>query len=166
MEPSYEFNYVVAELSLALAGFSGVIVGLGRSTAKSINRHDQFGLLHILLCSGFALIFSLLPVALPYAGLSVGSSHSIASALLACTMIFACAFWMSTALTTKPRHPVAFWSLSSLGLLIGFAMLISVAGFTNARNFFPVALLWHLLVGFVQFFYLLVSLWTDPQADA
>ena len=163
---NYEFNYLVAELSLALAGFSGVIVGLGRSGAGSIDLHDRFGLLHILLCSGFALIFSLLPVALSYVGLSVGSAHSIASATLACTMIFACAFWMSTARTTKPRHRVAFWSLASLGLLIGFAMLISVAGFANAQNFFPIALLWHLLVGFVQFFYFLISLSSAKQVDS
>lgn len=43
--------FTIAELSLALAGFSGVVVGL-RGRASDLPRQDTFGMLHILGSTG------------------------------------------------------------------------------------------------------------------
>ena len=159
LESESNFYLSIAQISLALAGFTGVVVGLNRAEAGSMTAQDRIGLIHIMLSSGAALVFSLLPFAIESLGFGIGTTQRVTETLLGTVALAASLYWAKASKSVKPRHPVPFWILLALGILIGAALLTTAIGAIDRLNFVPIALLWLLVVGFAQFFGFLVTLW-------
>lgn len=142
----------IAELSVALAGFSGVVVGLRAGRGGDPPRQNLFGLLHILASSGAAMVFSLLPATLHAAGLDERIAWTTTSALLGTTVVVAAVLWAFATRATKPRFPWVYWSFIASGIVLGLMLLVSTTGWrAHEGSLLPLVLLWLLLVGFAQF---------------
>lgn len=81
---SYE---VIAEIAVALAGFSGVAATLQRRAQHGFSERDRLALRQMLAWSGMALGFSLLPSALVAVGLSTEAALASCSGGLGLTML-------------------------------------------------------------------------------
>ena len=161
--PSNETLFTIAELSLALAGFSGLVVGLRGMQTGEIQSQDRIGLSHILLSSGAALVFSLLPPVLVAAGIDTATAWKASSLALAVVILCATAAVANSARRTPPRSPWVFWPLLVLGLGVGGGLgAVTLRPVSAGASLLPLALLWLLVVGFVQFAVFLVLLWWRP----
>lgn len=162
---SNEDLFIIAELSVALAGFSGVVVGLRRRTG-ALSRQDVFGMIHILTSSGTAMVFSLLPSVLQAAGVGGAAAWRTTSLALGLLVTVASLAWASAGRRTRPRYPVTFWGFVSTGLVVGISLLLTSSGlFEYAGSLVPLTLLWLLLVAFSQFVAFLAVLWAPPEPD-
>ena len=81
---SYE---VIAEIAIALAGFSGVTATLQRRAHDGLNERDRLALHQMLVWSGLALAFSLLPAALVDSGISLERTQAACSLGLGSLML-------------------------------------------------------------------------------
>ncbi len=156
-----EFHFAVAEIAIALAGFTGLVAGLS-GQERSGGAHDYHGLLNILISSGCALVFALLPTALVDAGMDVDSAMQISGLVLGVLMVGIIGFYTALARRVRPRHPWTFWSLLVVGLLISCGLVLGSAGVLDIRFYSP-QLLWLLAVGFAQFFSFLMLRWGRPR---
>ena len=146
-----DFQYIVAELSLALAGFSGVIVAITKQLGSSIHRADTLGLVYILLSSGTALIFSMAPFVLIAAGLEASLALDATGWLLAGVMVTVTLHAAYANKGERLRYPKVFWGLVVSGLLIAISHLVITTITDIPSSMYPLMLMWLLLVGFVQF---------------
>lgn len=142
----------IAEISVALAGFSAVVVGLRQTREGRWTRQDSFGVVHILASSGLAMVFSLLPLGLAAAGLSPSAAWTFTSFGLGLVVLVASLGWGLAARRTAPRYPVLFWGFVASGVALGVALILGASGWLAPQgSLLPLALLWLLLVAFTQF---------------
>lgn len=161
---SDDFLFTVAELSVALAGFSGVVIGIRGAREGALARQDLFGLLHILGSSGAAMTFSLLPSALGAAGVDPLQAGNVTSLLLGALVLVASIGWGISAGWTGPRYPVVFYSFVVAGVALGIGLLTTSIGIVSyAATLLPLVLLWLLLVAFAQFVTFLMLAWASPD---
>ena len=159
-----ETLFTIAELSVALAGFSGVVVGLRAGRTRDGARQDWLGLGHILASTGVAMTFSLLPSAVAAAGVDAAAGHAAIVLALGLVVVAATGSTMAATRRTRPRHPVRFWTLAIVGAALGVACLAEGAGFLAPhRAFLPLTLVWTLLVAFVQFVTFLSLSWAPEE---
>jgi len=157
---SEDVFFTIAELSVALAGFSGVVVGIRGTREGGLTRQDLFGLVHILASSGAAMVFSLFPFVLHAAGLGETASWLTTSLTLGALLLVTSAAWGLAARRTKPRVPFVFWAFVSSGVVLGAALLATASGMVGYDGtLLPIVLLWLLLVAFAQFVTFLASSW-------
>ena len=69
----------VAEFAIALAGFSGIVVGLRANGKHPLTHQDRFGLIHIIVSSLCALLFSLLPFVPHHLGARTSATWELSS---------------------------------------------------------------------------------------
>ncbi len=161
MDQTADFSFVVAEIAIALAGFSAVVMGLKLRTAE-FKDTDRWGLIYILLAGGSALFFSLLPHALSYSGLSPIIAQNITTASLATLFLTTTAWAANATRRTQPRYPFVFWILLVAMVLVGIALVVQLL-FLESINLTPFALLMLLVVAFSQFFTFLLDLWSGTS---
>jgi len=155
-----EFQYVIAELAMALAGFSGVVVGVKSSNQKSVDPQDRFGLVLILLTSGSAMLFSLAPLALQAAGLTGQAASNVSNAAVSLVVLSAASTIGIASIKTPPRYPFIFWPLLAVGGFLATSLLLkSVDMVDYAADFSALMLLYLLISGFAQFFSFLIMSW-------
>jgi len=159
-----DFQYVIAELAMALAGFSGVVVGVKSSSQKSVDRQDRFGLLLILLTSGCAMLFSLAPLALQASGMSAQNAGDLSNTLVSLVVLGACSVVGIASFKSSPRYPFTFWPLLIFGWVLAIALLVKSAGLIEyAADLSALMLLFLLTAGFAQFFSFLIMSWWKPE---
>ncbi len=154
--------FTIAELSVALAGFSGVVLGLRSARQGALSSHDRFGLMHILTGSGGAMLFALLPSALHAAGLEPELAERTATALLGAAFLVVAPIWGVLGRRTQPRFPMLFWSFVVSGALLGVALLVTSLWLPGPGTLLPLALMWLLGLAFAQFVVFLALLWSQP----
>jgi hypothetical protein len=151
--------FTIAELAVALAGFSGVVVGL-RGRAGGLSPQDRFGMVHILSSSGAAMLFSMLPFALHAAGLEEATAWRATTLALGLFVLVASTLWLLAGRRTAPRFPAIFWTFVASGVLLGATMLATASGAIEySGSLLPLALIWLLFVAFSQFVTFLSVLW-------
>ena len=92
---------VVAEISIALAGFAGVVVAFRQRELESLLPHEQFRLRYMLLGASAALFFALLPFVPHYLGLEASATWTLSSAALAFGLL---SLSLATYLEIKPHR--------------------------------------------------------------
>ncbi len=90
---------VIAEISIALAGFAGVVVAFRHRELESLLPHEQFRLRYMLLGASAALFFALLPFVPHYLGLEASATWTLSSAALALGLL---SLSLATYLEIKP----------------------------------------------------------------
>jgi hypothetical protein len=74
---------VIAEISIALAGFAGVVVAFRQRALEALPPHEQIRLRYMLLVSCEALLFALLPFVPHYLRLGASTTWTLSSGALA-----------------------------------------------------------------------------------
>ena len=152
--------FALAEVAIALAGFSAIVVVLKRSDQGTwtLAAADRFhGMIIHAIC---AVVFSLLPVVVNVMVQDVATTLHVVCALLGAQMIAHCIGVMRFA-TTDQR---TVWFLS-LGLVIGLLQFAVFIDWGVLREFeiYTVGVIWHILQAGVLF---VMLIWIPKSAIA
>lgn len=146
---------VIAEISIAFAGFSGLIIAL-RGGSGPLTEVEKFRLRVMLLLAFGALFLALLPELLFYAGIE--PLWRLASLVFAAYSVVAVGWWIIVSMRMKNPHPEIFhWSAFSRmigGHVIAFALQLGVvAGLIvdAAPATYLAGLIWYMVHAAQQF---------------
>jgi hypothetical protein len=142
----------VAEISLGLAGFTGIIMAL-YSRAESWSQLDAIRALFLLIAGFGALLLSLLPFALHFLGLAestIWRASSVAMLILSFGYIIVWARFGSHLDWSRIPHNDAMKWFSSIGGIMIMVLQSANVWFAQLGLFF-IGLLWLLIIGCVQF---------------
>ena len=151
----------IAEISVAFAGFSGVVAVFGRRSPDKWRSGDILRFWQMIEVSLSALIFSLLPFILHYIGLPDASTWATCSALLAVissVQMARAGFRTVKAAGTDPSIKLGF---TIPFLLIGFVIVLfqvgNTVGIVFHRELAPylIGVFWQLSLACVLFWRLL-----------
>lgn len=141
----------IAEVSIALAGFTGVAVAL-RAGRGGLEEHDRLGLIHILAGSGLGIVFSLLPSIIHALGVSETASWRVATGGLGVSILAGSALWVAASRRVSPRFPRVFWGFVVAGVGLSIALIGAASPiFSIDGTLLPLGLLFCLMVAFSQF---------------
>ncbi len=142
----------VAEISLGLAGFTGIIMAL-YSRAESWSQLDAIRALFLLIAGFGALLLSLLPFALHFLGLAeptIWRASSVAMLILAFGYIIVWRRFGSHLEWSEIPYNDVMWWFSHIGGTINIVLQSANVLFAQLGLFF-FGLLWLLTIGCVQF---------------
>jgi hypothetical protein len=155
----------IAEISVALAGFSSVVIALRGSGPGAWTPGDRFGLGNVLGASVGTLIGSLLPFPLFYLGWSDDAVFGAANATLGVLILAAVGILAGSVRRRKvdPRQPHVFWSFVGSGLAVAGMLLLSAFGLVFPRGpaILLIGLIWALLAAFAQLATFVLVSWSD-----
>ncbi len=119
---------VIAEIGVALAGFSGIVVALRQRSVESWSVPEVLRLRLMLYASVSALIFALLPFAPHHLGASPALTWSVPS--LALAVLFGSSLFLPATRTPPSRTGLSFrwWVFYSSGTVIAITALLANAG--------------------------------------
>ncbi len=144
----------IAQISVALAGFSSVIIALRGSGPNTSSPWDLVGLGSVLGASVGTLVGSLLPFPLTYLGWSNELVWSVANATFGILILGAVGFLaFSVAIgSVPPRTPRVFWSFIGSGFFVAGMLLLSAGGLTfpSGPALLLFGLIWALVAAFAQ----------------
>ncbi len=124
-----EVLIVVAEISIALAGFAGVVVAFRQRGLEALPALEQLRLRYMLLVACETLLFALLPFVPHYLRLGASATWTLSSGALAFSLL---SFNLATYLDTKPhrRQLSRAWLYiyQTGGSLAAVALLLSCFG--------------------------------------
>jgi hypothetical protein len=161
LEPS-DALVATIEASIALAGFSGIVVVLGRRSQGEWRPQEELRLINLLGASFQAFVVSLLGILLLSAKLPAATSWVVCSA----AWFLATGLHMGWVIVRSRRldgqedlsktHPLFFWTS---GALVLFVLLLQLANIASLRQFWPVlaGIVTNLTLGARQFVVLLRS---------
>lgn len=156
----------IAEVAIALAGFSGLLVALRKSSGPLIE--VQKYRMRILFALSFgALFLSLLPAIILYLEIGEDRLWIYSSLAMAVYSIYFLAWWLSSSRRTAKNHPEIFqrWVFSTMtvGHVLNLVLqLIVVFAFVDSGHagIFLIGLTWYLLNASQQF---IRMLFIQPQ---
>jgi Na+/H+ antiporter NhaA len=148
--PSNDILVLVAELAVAIAGFSSVVVALARRPVAEWPPGDQRNLRILLQVSGIAIFFSLFPLILQR-GIATPSFWNIALAVYGIAHLVDVSTFLFRPVHGESQVPPAIGFTLSL-FSIGVAALGSA---TMAEVTYLGVLVWHLGVAGMGFAFLL-----------
>jgi len=142
----------IAEISVALVGFSSIVVAIRGTNPNSWSQQDRVGLANVFAASVAALIGSLLPFPLQQLGLAEHQVWSASNAAFGLLLLSYLVFLLFRQRGTPPRVPFLFWLLVASGFLLGLALLLAAAGLVvlNGPGLLLVALMFSLLAALAQ----------------
>ncbi len=163
---------IVAEVSVALAGFTGVVAAFGSRGGRGWTALDVLRFKMMLGTSLGALLFSLLPMALHHLGLTESTTWATSSALLLLFLVGNAVRDVRFSRTPEVRDDPAFSPL--LGQIVGAIMIattvlltLNLIGVGYEREFGPyLAGLLALLVASTIMFVRLLSFIGREQGGA
>lgn len=154
----------IAQISVTLAGFSGVMIALRGSGHHAWSAQDRFGLANVLGASVGTLFGSLLPFPLAYLGWSQELVWGIANGALGILVLGVVSFLVHTVLrgSIPPRTPRVFWSCAASGLLVAAMLLLAAFDmvFPRGPSLLLVGLIWALLAAFAQLSTFVLVTWS------
>lgn len=144
----------IAQISVALAGFSSVVIALRGSGPHAWSDQDRFGLANVLAASVGTLFGSLLPFPLAYLGWSKELVWGVANGTVGALVLGAVSFLTNAVARglVPPRTPRVFWSFVASGFLVAALLLLSAFDllFPRGPSLLLVGLIWALLAAFAQ----------------
>ncbi len=157
--------YILAELSIALAGFTGIVTALGRRAERRWEPDERARLESLLWAAGGGVVASLAPPIAASSGMAEATVWRLGNGVFALAHLVGGA-WFYTRWRLSWRdstdHPLLrvsapFVAIALGGLVVG--QLAVALGFLQplAPFFYLSMLLWGLIVGLVQFVILLVG---------
>jgi hypothetical protein len=147
-----------AEVAVALAGFSGVVVVLGRPSLSDWTPVDVLRLQVLLGVSLGAVILALLPLAFHHVGLTHALVIGLSSSLMGGYILIAGVLFQRSirGLSPESRQSVSgglTGVLSAIWLLVFVVIVLNAIGIVFQHEFgvYFFSLLWFLVVAAVQF---------------
>jgi len=156
----------IAQISVALAGFSSVVIALRGAGPDAWSAQDRAGLANVLAASVGTLVGSLLPFPLAYLGWPDARVWGVVNALfgaLVLGVVGVLAYQVTRG--SRPRTPRIFWSFVSSGFALGALLLLSAVdlGVPRGPALLLFGFLWALLAAFAQLATFLVLTWSDRR---
>ena len=147
----------IAEFAIALAGFSGIVVALGKQPGRWAPA-DRVRLLNVLLYAFTAGFMAYLPMGLAHAGLAGSLLWRVSSAGFLCVFLLGGVF-ITVNLRGLPDevrillNPIVFWASVIFGIIVILAQLLNILGIGFQPQFtaYFLGLVLTLLVGAIQF---------------
>ncbi len=163
----------IAEIAIALAGFTGVVAFLGQRARGEWRAVDLFRFNQLLGSSIAALLFSFTPILLFRMGLSEPAAWRWSSGLIAAYLLGAILL-SSRGLRRVPKHerteiiPSVLFIIQAIIAAVFILQILSAAGIAYAGQSAPVlvALVWLLGFSAFQFVRLLRMLHTESEGAA
>ena len=156
----------VAEVGIAIAGFSGIAVVLGHRTDGEWSPQDTFRMRLLLRTSFAAVLFGLLPLALSSTDLPEVSVWTVASGFYLAFIVggLTTVILWDRGTFTASTEPIGRIYSSVFPALLATELALLVANLVVLRTAWPYlfALLVTLTVSFIQFVRLLRRLWQSP----
>jgi hypothetical protein len=147
-----------AEVAVALAGFAGIVVVLGKPSLSDWSRVDVLRLETLLVVSLGAVVFALVPIALHHAGLPGRTVIATSSALM---MLYIAALLCRFQIRVRRLDPESRATLSPIFTRVILAVWIVIfvnlalnsldVVFQREFGIYFLALLWFLIVSVIQF---------------
>jgi hypothetical protein len=157
----------IAEVSVALAGFSSVVIALRGVQPHAWSAQDRVGLGNVLAVSLGTLVGSLVPFPLAYLGASEAlvwgvSTGAVGLFILAGvgTLAFA-----AIARQVRPRTPRVFWTIVPSGFVVAPMLLLSSLDvlFPRGPSLLLVGLIWALVGAFAQLASFVLVTWSGDS---
>ncbi len=151
---SYE---VIAEIAVTLAGFSGVAAALHRRSRDGFSERDSLALRQMLIWSGLALVFALLPSGLVDSGIPLERAQVVCSFGLGLLML---AFMIFVLYRTRQiaragdrgRFPYLYLVVPIAVFTEIFALLLNGVGLVGPNpGIFRLGLITCISIGFIVF---------------
>jgi len=162
MPDPFEALFTVAEVGIALAGFSGVVAILGRRSAGEWSDPDWLRFAMLLAFSFGAVVFSFLPTLILALGASPPSTWAACSLLLALFLVLAYVVVVrrvsqigAAAASQFPRAAGLSVAVLSAPVLAILALNTLGIGFPRSFGPFFLGLLWLVCLSGLQFYRLL-----------
>ncbi len=151
------FLQTIADIGVAIAGFSGLIVAL-RKSAGPLTGVQKYRLQILLSLAFGAMFLSLLPELLLSSGIMADWIWKVSSSVLCLYSVVFLIWWTRASLQVKRTDPEIFnwpaWSRMTVGhvvvVLVQLAFLFSVFDLTGTAAF-SAGLIWYLLHSAQQF---------------
>ena len=157
----------IAQISVALAGFSSVVIALRGSGPNAWSPQDRFGLGNVLGASVGTLVGSLLPFPLTYLGWSNELVWGVVDATLGIFILGAVGFLALSAASgsVRPRTPRVFWSFVGSGFFVAGMLLLSAGGlvFPSGPSLPLFGLIWALVAAFAQLATFVLATWSGSS---
>lgn len=155
----------IAEVSVALAGFSSVVIALRGSGPNAWSAQDRFGLGNVLAASVGTLFGSLLPFPLSYLGWSNELVWGVANGVVGALILVAVLFLANAVAraSVPPRTPGVFWSFIGSGFLVAALLFLSALDLFVPRgpSLLLFGLIWALLGAFAQLATFVLVAWSS-----
>jgi hypothetical protein len=160
----------LAEVGIALAGFSGIVAVLGGRAQGSWPDIDRLRLSILLQTSFSAVLWSFAPIVLFYAELDPPVTWSITSGSYALYLVIGVGYRIRQTRAIARSQPELV-DPQYVALVVSGVVVIAVLQIINAiilRTLWPhlVAILWALVTAFIQFVRLLRGIWAQPPGPA
>ena len=168
-DDSRDVLLTLCEVSVAFAGFSGLITAFLSRRESAWREVEKLRFWQVLTYSLTALLFSLLPVFLDWAGLASTALWRVSSAALALGILFVGTSFFrwanrlpdaERALFSRPL--VLFTAIGLVGSVAVTALNAAHVGFSGGRAPYLAALLWMLYMAGLNFVRLLQSVSPAP----
>ncbi len=148
---------IIAEISIGLAGFSGLIVAF-RKDAGPLTSVQKYRLQVLLALAFGAMFLALLPELLHYLGVSPERLWKLAALVLSCYSVVFVIWWMTASHRLKASAPELFnWFALSrmaaghiIAVLLQLAVIFSLLDDASPGAYLA-ALIWYLLHAVQQF---------------
>ena len=169
MGPYEDTLQTIAELSIALAGFTGIVAALGRRAQGEWEPHERARLESLLWAAVGGVVFSMAPSVVASSGLSEATIWRVGNGVFGFLHVAATAWFFRRwglvfrSLLRSPDTPrIVTASAPIIALLVAALVLGQFAvalGFLPglAPFFYLAMLLWILVIGLTQFVFLLVQ---------
>lgn len=150
------YFYTIAEVAITLVGFSGIIVAL-LGSGSPWRENDRYGLIAVVVTCAGALVFSLLPVGLLFLSMADDVVWSLDALLIGLLLVVGGVAFARARHRTQPRLVVLFWCLVTLSATLGVGLLLSALTLSAGPGVVALALLWLLILAFIQLATFLVA---------
>ena len=154
----------IAEVSVALAGFSSVVIALRGSGPNAWSAQDRFGLGNVLAASVGSLFGSLLPFPIAYLGCSSDVVWGVTNAVVGVIVLGAVLVLGNAVARAEipPRTPKIFWAFVGSGLVVAVLLLLSAfdVGLPRGPSVLLIGLIWALLAAFAQLATFVLVTWS------
>ena len=150
------FFQVVAEIGVAIAGFSGLIVSL-RKASGPLTTVQKFRLRILLLMAFGAMFLSLLPELLVFCGAAPSTVWKLCSLTLCVYSVVFMVWWVAASARIKKAEPQIFNRFAYFRMAAGHGLVIVLqvaflASFVDSGiAVFAIGLAWYLLHSAQQF---------------
>ena len=151
------FFQVIAEIGIAIAGFSGLIVSLRRETGP-LRGVQKFRLQLLLLLSFGAMFLSLLPEVLVTLGVGAERLWFFSNWVVLGYSVFFISWWITASIRVNRIEPelfnwFAFARMSAGHLVVIFLLLFALGSLFGISGIaaFSIALVWYLIHAAQQF---------------
>jgi hypothetical protein len=157
----------VAEVSVALAGFSSVVIALRGAQPHTWSAQDRVGLGNVLAISAGTLVGSLLPFPIAYLGAPPALVWGVSSAAVGLFILAGVGTLAFAAVVrrVRPRTPRVFWSIVPSGFVVAPMLLLSALDVLLPRgpSLLLVGLIWALVAAFAQLASFVLVTWSGES---